>query len=53
MKETFINIEADRRIGEDYVIELRARFFGGSGPGDLTYTLNKNDYLQLQFSRYF
>jgi hypothetical protein len=25
--EMFMNIEADRRIGEDYVVELRARFF--------------------------
>lgn len=51
--ETFINIEADRRFGEDYVIELRARFFSGARPQDLTYTLKNDDYLQLQLSRYF
>lgn len=51
--ETFINIEADRRIGENYVIELRARVFTGARPGDLMYTLKNDDYLQLQLSRYF
>jgi hypothetical protein len=51
--ETFINIEADRRIGENYVIELRARVFAGARPGDLMYTLINDDYVQLQLSRYF
>jgi hypothetical protein len=51
--EMFMNIEADRRIGEDYVVELRARVFAGAGPRDLTYTLASDDYVQLQLSRYF
>ncbi len=51
--ETFVNIEADRRIGEAYVIELRARIFSGARPQDLTYSLANDDYLQLQLSRYF
>lgn len=51
--ETFLNIEADRRIGKDYVIELRARAFSGAEPTDMTYSLAKDDYVQLQLSRYF
>ena len=51
--ETFFNVEADRRIGEDYVIALRARIFSGAGQQDRTYVLANDDYLQLQLSRYF
>ena len=51
--ETFFNIEADRRIGGDYVVELRARMFSGAGKQDQTYTLANDDYVQLQLSRYF
>jgi len=51
--ETFINIEADRRFGEDLVVEFRGRFLSGARPQDLTYTLANDDYLQLQLSRYF
>lgn len=51
--ETFLNIEAERRLGELYVLELRARFFSGAAPQDLTYALANDDYLQLQLSRYY
>ena len=51
--ETFLNIEAERRLGENYVIELRARSFSGADPIDPTYTVARDDYLQLQLSRYF
>ena len=51
--ETFVNIEADRRIGDNYVIELRARIFSGASRFDPTYALANDDYLQLQLSRYF
>lgn len=51
--ETFINIEAERRLGEDYVLELRARAFSGAHQDLPTYTFARDDYLQLQLSRYF
>lgn len=51
--ETLFNVEAERRLGNDYVIELRARFFTGAGPGELTWAVARDDYLQLQLSRYF
>jgi len=51
--ETFFNIEAGRRIGNDYVLEVRARVFSGADPQNLTYALSRDDYIQLQLSRYF
>ena len=51
--ETFLNIEADRRLGENYVIEIRARIFSGADSQDRTFTLANDDYLQLQLARYF
>jgi len=51
--ETYLNIEAERRLGADYVFELRARFFTNAEPGDAIYAIESDDYLQLQLSRYF
>ena len=52
-RETYINVEAERRIGQDYVLELRTRFFSGAKAGDVTYALSADDYVQLLVSRYF
>ena len=51
--ETYLNIEAERRLGEDSVLELRARFFTNADRGDTGYAIENDDYLQLQLSRYF
>lgn len=51
--ETFANIEAERRFGEDWFGELRLRAFGGADPGDTTYWLRKDNYVQLNLARYF
>ena len=51
--ETYVNIEADRRLGEDYVLELRARFFTNVESSDTSYAIENDDYLQVQLSRYF
>ena len=51
--ETFVNVEADRRLGQDYVLELRLRAFTGAGRQDPGYVLERDDYVQLQLSRYF
>ena len=50
---TFLNLEAERRIGENYVVELRARFFSDADADDPIFVIANDDYLQLQFSRYF
>lgn len=49
----FLNIEADRRFGENTVLELRARFFSAANTADPVYIVASDDYLQLQLSRYF
>ena len=49
--ETYV-VEADRRLGDDYVLELRARFFYAD-PADTSFAIENDDYLQLQLSRYF
>lgn len=51
--ETFLNIEADRRLGENYVLELRARFFNNAEVGDTSFAIENDDYLQLNLIRYF
>ena len=51
--ETFFNIEADRRIGDHHVIDLRARFFTNAAPSDRSYPVVNDDYLQIRIRRYF
>ena len=51
--ETFFNIEAERRFGDDWFGELRVRAFSGAEPGDNTYFLAKDDYVQISLARYF
>jgi hypothetical protein len=51
--ETFVNIEAERRFGEDWFVELRVRAFSGAEQGDATYWLQQDDYAQLSIARFF
>ena len=51
--ETFVNFEAERRLGEDYVLEVRARILTNVEPTDKSFALVDDDYLQIQLSRYF
>lgn len=51
--ETFVNVEADRRLGENFVFEFRARAFLGADRQDVTYALSNDDYVQLLLRRYF
>ncbi len=51
--EFFFNVEAERRLGDSFVLELRARAFSGADPMDATFSLARDDYLQLQLTKYF
>ena len=51
--ETFLNIEAERRFGDDIAFELRVRAFSGADPRDITYPLTRDDYVQIQIAKYF
>jgi len=50
---TFVNIEADRRFGQNYVAELRIRLFTDANREGPLFAISSDDYLQLQLSRYF
>jgi len=51
--ETFLNIEAERRFGDDLAVELRVRAFSGASPKDITYSVVRDNYVQLQIAKYF
>ena len=51
--ELFVNIEAERRIGDNLSLELRARAFMNAGPNDSLYALENDDYLQLRLHWYY
>lgn len=51
--ELFVNVEAERRFGADWFAELRVRVFSGADQNDRTFSLQKDDYLQLSIARYF
>ncbi len=51
--ETFLNIEAERRFGQNWFGELRVRAFSGAEASDNTYFLKKDDYVQVSLARYF
>ena len=51
--ETYLNIEAERRIGNNMVLQIRIRSITGTSPGDPSYAVSNDDYVQLQFSGYF
>ncbi len=49
----FFNIEASRRIGDNWKLELEARIFSNVDENDLQFVFRKEDYLQLSLARYF
>lgn len=49
----FLNVEASRRIGERWRLELELRVFTDAGRGDLLRFVEQDDYLGLELARYF
>ena len=52
-QELFLNIEAERRFGDNLSVELQLRSFMNAEPGDALYTVAQDDYLQLRLSWYY
>lgn len=50
---TFINIEAERRIGDSLTAELRLRLFTGASSNDFAYATERDDYIQFRLNQYF
>ena len=52
-QEWFFNLEAERRIGANYVAEARLRIFNGDEKLNQLFAFDQDDYFQLSFSRFF
>ena len=52
-QELFLNIEAERRIGENLSVELQLRTFMNAEPGDALFAVQQDDYLLLRLSWYY
>ncbi|MBW2149143.1 MAG: hypothetical protein JRG73_11840 [Deltaproteobacteria bacterium] len=50
---TFANVEASRRFGDRWTIELEARAFINIQPSDVLFGLRRDDYVQIRVARYF
>ena len=50
---TAVTVEASRRIGDDWKVELEARAWNGVEDDDQLAPLRRDDYVQLTLSRFF
>ena len=50
---TNLTLEASRRVGDDWKVELETRIWTGVANDDPMAPLRDDDYLQLTLSRYF
>lgn len=51
--ETFLNVEATRRLGSNFKAEFRLRAFSGAGANEAFYSVEKDDYAEFEITRYF
>lgn len=49
----FINLEASRRIGNDWKLGLQARLWHDIARGDPLFSQRQDDYIELKLTRYF
>ena len=49
----FFNLEASRRLGDTWKLELEARIFTGIPNDDIQFVFRDEDYLQVFLARYF
>lgn len=49
----FGNLEASRRLGDDGKIVLEVRLFERAAPSEPLYNFRRDDYVQLEYVRYF
>jgi hypothetical protein len=47
------SLEASRRVGEKWKLTLEARAFSGVPPTDPLHSMRRDDYVQLELTRYF
>jgi len=51
--ETFFNLEAERRFGDNITVDLRLRVFSNAEAGEALYAFEQDDYLQLRVNWYY
>ena len=51
--ESFLNIEAERRFGDNLTVDLRVRAFTNIDNGDALSSIAEDDYLQLTVNWYY
>ena len=49
----FFNLEASRRLGENWVVEFQVRAFFGQSRTDPAFTFTRDDYAEMAFFYYF
>lgn len=49
----FYNLEASRRLGNDWKLGLQARFWSNVAETDALFGLRRDDYIELKLSRFF
>jgi hypothetical protein len=47
------SIEASRRVGESFIVNLEARAFYNTEEGDLLYFFRKDNYVQLEINWFY
>ncbi len=52
-RATFVNVEASRRLGDRWVLELEVRAFVNVPASDVIFSLRRDDYVQLRIAWYF
>ena len=52
-QELFLNIEAERRFGDNLSAELILRAFVNAEPGNSLYAVKQDDHLQLRLNWYY
>ncbi|MCH7676228.1 hypothetical protein IH879_14935 [candidate division KSB1 bacterium] len=52
-RSSFLNLEASRRLGDRYKLEVEFRGFVNASSKDIFYGLRKDHYFQLELARYF
>ncbi|MGI9341402.1 MAG: hypothetical protein ACR2QV_01035, partial [Gammaproteobacteria bacterium] len=52
-RSTLVSIEAERRFGDSWTVELESRWFVNAAPGNLLRSFERDDYLTLRIRRYF
>ena len=49
----YTSVEGGRRLGQSWKLNLEGRFFSNTDPADALFALRDEDYLQLEFLKYF